>query len=233
MDSGDSGTSNDDVTDTASLAAAYRAAWHSCSVRDAEPGLRTDALGFRYHGAGEQVPRKDEAASQPVVDEIDAGWDDDEDEQPDDDAADEDVDAGWDAADAADGALTPEAREREWRGLTPEERQARTARAAARREKLRAKTAEKVERRKARASVARSKQKQKQKQKPRAATLGRQLEPRAPSAERRVAASEHVSPGSPEPPRRALTRRNDPRVIGLLAAIVLIAGGIALFLWKR
>jgi hypothetical protein len=32
---------------------------------------------------------------------------------------------------------------------------------------------------------------------------------------------------------RVRTRRNDPRVLVFLVAIILVAGGIALFLWKR
>jgi hypothetical protein len=168
---------------------------------------------------GHIVPTKNGEALDSAVDDIDAGWEDEEQE--------EDLDAGWDAAEAA---KTPEEREREWRGLTPEEREARTARAAARKEKLRAKAAEKAERRKTRASMARAKQKPKQKsQRP------PRIE-REPRESRRHQADTSVVRESLHdrgPESRARPRRNDPRVLAFLLAIVLVAGGVALFLWKR
>jgi hypothetical protein len=135
--------------------------------------------------------------------------------------ADDDVDAGWEDEDDEEEEPEPE-----WRGMTPEEREARTARAAARREKLRAKATEKADRRKARAAIAKGKQKQKTRR------LRNEPEPRRPSQ------SQVEEPVANESPReratpRAPSRRNDPRVLALLVAIVLVAGGVVLFLATR
>lgn len=161
---------------------------------------------------------KNGEAPDAAVDELDAGWDD---EDPEDDA---DVDAGWDAEEAA---KSPEEREREWRGLTPEERAERVARAAARKEKLRVKAAAKAERRKARASSAKAKQKQKTQRPRRERPISDPSRPRVTPA---VVREPDADPDSGPRPR---ARRNDPKVLGLLLVIVLVAGGIALFLWKR
>ena len=133
------------------------------------------------------------------------------------DVAVDDIDAGWDDEEAE---LEPE-----WRGPTPEEREARAARAAARRKKLRAKATEKAERSKTRASVAKSKQKQKIR------GLRNEPEPRRPSQSQ---AGEPVANGSPreEGTPRAPSHRNGPRGLAFLVAIVLVAGGVALFLWR-
>jgi hypothetical protein len=138
------------------------------------------------------------------------------------DVAGDDIDAGWD--DEEEEAES----EAEWRGLTPEEREVRAARAAARREKLRAKATEKAERRKARAAIAKGKQKQKQKIR----QLRNEPEPRRPSQSQAGEPLANESPREGETPR-APSRRNDPRVLAFLVAIVLVAGGIALFLWTR
>ncbi|HEX8796752.1 MAG TPA: hypothetical protein VF765_37630 [Polyangiaceae bacterium] len=141
----------------------------------------------------------------------------------------DDVDGGWDDGDDEEEEPEPEPEpEPEWRGLTPEEREVRTARAAARRDRLRAKATEKAERRKARAAIAKGKQKPKQKIR----RMRTEPEPRRPSqsqVEERVA---NESPRERETPR-ALSRRNDPRVIALLVAIVLVAGAVVLFLATR
>jgi hypothetical protein len=134
------------------------------------------------------------------------------------DVAVEDIDAGWD-----DEEAEPEP---ERRGLTPDEREARAARAAARRKKLRAKAAEKAERRKARASIAKGKQKQKIRR------LRGEPEPRRPSQSQAGEAVANASPREGETPRAPL-RRNDLRVLAFLVAIVLVAGGVAVFLWRR
>ena len=153
--------------------------------------------------AAETAVAEPPAAPPAAVDDVDGGWDDEEDGQ--------------------DAEPEPE-----WRGLTPEEREARAARAAARREKLRAKATEKAERRKARAAIAKGKQKRKQKVR----RLRIEPEPRRPSQ------SQVEEPVATESPRerktpRARTRRNDPRVLALLVAIVLVAGGVVLFLVTR
>lgn len=129
----------------------------------------------------------------------------------------DDVDAGWD-----DEKAEPEP---EWRGLTPEEREVRAARAAARREKRRAKATEKAERRKARASSAKSKQKQKIRR------LQSEPEPRRPSQSQAGKPIATESPREGETPR-APSRRNGARGLAFLVAIVLVAGGVALFLWR-
>jgi hypothetical protein len=173
------------------------------------------------------VPTKTGEAPEAAADDVDAGWD--EDEQDEGEAADSDggdVDAGWDAVETA---KTPEERERAWRGLTPEQREALTARAAARKDKLRAKSAAKAERRKARASIAQAKQKTKQKiQRPRTErTAPRESDPTGEAA----ALAESPWDLGSQPRMRA--RRTDPKVLVILAAILLAAGAIALFLWKR
>jgi hypothetical protein len=167
-------------------------------------------------GRESHVPTKNGEALDAAVDDIDAGWEDDEQE--------DDLDAGWDAAEAA---KTPEEREREWRGLTPEEREARAARAAARRERLRAKAAEKADRRKARTSMAKAKQKQKS-QRPR-----KEREAREAPRDEVDASVVRESPRDRGAEPRVRSRRNDPRVLAFLLAIVVVAGGVALFLWKR
>ena len=134
------------------------------------------------------------------------------------DAVADDVDPGWD-----DDEAEPEP---EWRGLTPEEREVRAARAAARREKLRAKATEKAERRKARAAIAKGKQKQKSRR------LRNEPEPRGPSESPIEEPVANESPRKGEKPR-APSRRNDPRVIALLVAIVVVAGGAVLYLATR
>jgi len=109
---------------------------------------------------------------------------------------------------------------------TPEEREVRAARAVARREKFRAKATEKAERRKARAAIVKGKQKQKIRR------LRNEPEPRRPSQSQVEEPIANESPREGETPR-APSRRNDPRVLALLVAIVLVAGGVVLFLATR
>lgn len=134
------------------------------------------------------------------------------------DVAVDDLETGWDEKEAEP--------EPEWRGLTPEEREARAARAAARRDRLRAKAVEKAERRKARVAIAKGKQKQKNRR------LRNEPEPRRPSQSQVEEPVVNESPRRGEAPR-APSRRNDPRVLALLVAIVLVAGGVVLFLATR
>jgi hypothetical protein len=133
------------------------------------------------------------------------------------DVAVDDADVGWDE----EGAEP----EPESRGLTPEEREARAARAATRREKRRAKVTEKAERRKARASIAKGKQKQKSRR------LQSEPEPRAPSQSQAGEPVANDSPREAETPR-APSRRNGPGRLAFLVAVVLVAGGVAFFLSK-
>ncbi|HEY3820636.1 MAG TPA: hypothetical protein VGL81_25895 [Polyangiaceae bacterium] len=158
----------------------------------------------------------------PDVDDVDAGWED----------ADEgDLDAGWDEAEEAEEP--PE-------GLTPEEREARVARAAARKERLRAKAAEKAERRKARVAAAAAKQK-KSMPKARAAAPSRRASerpaprPREPEAEEE--AHEAAVPGAGEPAplvaRRPVGPRFEWRRVVPFVVVLAVAVGVALYLWKR
>jgi hypothetical protein len=133
------------------------------------------------------------------------------------DVAVDDIDAGWDDEETE---LEPE-----WRGPTPEQREVRAARAAARREKIRAKATEKAERRKTRAAVAKSKQKQKSRR------LRNEPEPRRPSQSQAGEPVANPSPREEETPR-VPSRRNGRRGLAFLVAIVLVAGGVALFLWR-
>jgi hypothetical protein len=133
------------------------------------------------------------------------------------DAAVDDSDAGWDDEEGESEA--------EWRGLTPEEREMRVARASARREKRRAKATEKAERRKARASIAKSKQKQKTRR------LQSEPEPRRASPPPAAEPVANELPREVETPR-APSRRAGPGGLAFLVAIVLVAGGVALFLWR-
>lgn len=172
------------------------------------------------------MPTKTGEAPEAAVDDVDAGWDEGEQDEGESDSDGGDVDAGWDAVETA---KTPEERERAWRGLTPEQREAHTARAAARKEKLRAKSAARAERRKARASIAHAKQKTKQKiQRPRTERTAPRESDQTGEA---VVLAESPRDLGARPRMRA--RRTDPKVLVILAAILLAAGGIALFLWKR
>ena len=185
-------------------------------------------------------------AKTPEPEEVDSGWDDEEDP--------EDVDSAWGelAAKAAGEDGEPGGEQRApARVLTPEEREARAARDAARKERLRAKAAEKADRRKARAAAAAAKQK---KGAPRAAgpAIAKAVERRPP---RRVeqkkeavarsgeaepepepeaeAEEAEEAPESERPVRRAATVRRDWRPIVVLVVLLVVAGGVALFLWKR
>lgn len=161
----------------------------------------------------------------PGIDDLDSGWEDEE----------EDVDAGWEDPEAeaqGDAKAGPPSRE-----LTPEERQARAARAAARKERHRAKAADKAERRKAKAAAAAAKQK---KSAPRVSASPSAARP-ARSAPRRVERVEGKdddveAEGAPEAPARAITAagaRRNWRLILILAVLLVAAGGIAIALSRR
>jgi hypothetical protein len=171
------------------------------------------------------VRRVGEPAKTPSLDEVDAGW---ESEDLDEDA-DEDIDAGWDdpePSDALDSAAS-----------TPEEREARAARSAARKQRLRAKATEKAERRKARASVAAAKQKQK-KSSPRAGSA-RPVRPADPPVSKRESredagkvpvshALERITP----PAGASRRRRFQPATLAVIGVVVVL-GGVAAFLASR
>ena len=152
----------------------------------------------------------------PDLDELDSGWEDEDEEA---------VDSGWE---------DPE--EPEPQGMTPEEREARAGRAAARKERLRIKATEKAQRRKARASAAAAKQKRSA---PRAAVdpSTRRVAPRPPrvAEEQKTDPVEEVALRATESPVSNRTARPsaDWRRIALVVLILVVAGGGALLLWKR
>jgi cobalamin biosynthesis Mg chelatase CobN len=171
------------------------------------------------------------------LDELDAGW---EDEDEDEDDEQDDIDAGWGDPDAIDALVDrQEAEETGSRTLSPEEREARAARVAARKERLRAKAAAKAERRKARASEAASKQKKSapKSRKPRpqrAAKAGSTL--RTEEAERPTASSQSspASQRSLSKPRGQSMGRNRSYGVAIVACVlVILTGGIALLFWTR
>lgn len=163
----------------------------------------------------------------PEVDELDSGWEDEEEEE-----ADDDIDSGWDAGvTGAPRATAAPATPR----LTPEEHDARAAR---RKERLRAKAIEKAERRKARAGVAAAKQK---KRAPRGAGARSQRAP-ARREERTVDEPRSESGDLPAPldsRRVASSRRGRTsagaalRVIVPMVGLLALGGGVAWFLLKH
>ena len=160
----------------------------------------------------------------PDLDDIDAGWEDEEEE---------DVDAGW-----GEGPEAEEPEEPEPAGMTPEERAERAARLVARAEerkqRQRAKAAEKAERRKARAAAAAAKQKKSARKPGSSKPRPERAKPvRAP----REVAEESASPRARireevEPVRRVNPRR--PWLpTAILIAILVVAGGVAFWLYRR
>jgi hypothetical protein len=117
--------------------------------------------------------------------------------------------------------------------MTAEEREARAARVEKRKERLRAKATEKAERRKARASAAAAKQK---KSAPRVASAPSRRTPRRPEPTEDAVAEEEATPSAPEP-APVVTRRAGPsfdwRRLVPFVAILAVAVGVALYLWKR
>jgi hypothetical protein len=183
------------------------------------------------------------------LDDIDSGWEDDEEDDV------EGLDAGWEEPDPPD--------ELTLQGLTPEERHARAERVAARKQRQRAKASEKAERRKARAAAAAAKQKKQRKSAPKPARAlpggagegraSRRPQNETQNEERREALSEnktqtkgeHWSRGedvakAPAPrarPRQpiATPRRDWQRRAPILVLVVLlvVSGAVALFFAKR
>ena len=151
------------------------------------------------------------------LDDVDSGWEDEEDD---------DVDAGWEDPEDAEG---PPAQ-----GLTPEEQEARATRAAARKERLRTKAAEKAERRKARASAAAAKQK---KGTPRVAgTPSRRASERPqrrPVEDEEERAIEPPADPLPVLARRPPGPRFEWRRVVPFVVVLALAVGVALYLWKR
>jgi hypothetical protein len=157
-------------------------------------------------------------AKTPDLDDVDSGWEDEEDDE---DA----LDSGWEDPDAAEGPAPA--------GMTPEEREARTARVEKRKERLRAKATEKAERRKARASAAAAKQK---KSASRVASSPSRGTPRRPEPTDDAVAEEEATPLPAERAPIATSRAApafDRRRVAPFVVILVVAVGIALYLWKR
>jgi hypothetical protein len=175
-------------------------------------------------------------------DDLDAGWDDDEEE--DDEDLDE-VDSGWEDVEAQGaqptaGAPARRRKKRDTRPaseLTPEERAAREARATARKERLKTKAAEKAERRKARASTAAAKQK-KSLPRERAAKTTASVRPQpAPvedegTEEIRAGSRVSVEPAPVAAPSRS-PKWLDGRTIAIAVLVLLVGVAIAFVLTRR
>jgi hypothetical protein len=148
------------------------------------------------------------------LDDIDAGW------EAEDEGEADDIDAGWDTAGAP-----PDSDPRAV-AMTAEER---ADRAAARKERQRVKAAEKAERRKARASAATTKQK---KRKPVARRSQQAREPTArqvgPDRTEEREPSDAPTWDSPPPVRRLASRS-----LLVAAVVALIACCVGVFLWKH
>ncbi len=216
------------------------ARWEDELVERQEPNIecRTaprPAATSQKMGPGRALHALVPAVSAPDLDDIDAGWEDEED----------DVDSGW--GEVADAAEPEEPEEPEPPGLTPEQRAERAAaiaaRAAQRKERLRAKAAEKAERRKARAKAASAKQKKSARKsgsagpgprpsrpKPAAVVRSPQTEP-VPELERTGAAAQAVMRAEERRPASRARRPWQPTVI--LVVILLVAAAAALWMWRR
>lgn len=180
-----------------------------------------------------------------AVDDLDAGWDDEDEGESSDD-----LDAGWDDAGESVAAAKGQASESsppeeeepeeplppERPDATPEERAARArelaARVEARKQRARAAAIAKKEKRKARADAAAAKRKPKQKAKPKRRDVSRErpsreVQDEAPRSERRPV---HAASTAPTPQARARSDRS-VKVIGALIAVLLAMG--AAVLWLR
>ena len=162
------------------------------------------------------------------LEEVDSGWEG-EDE-------DEDLDSGWEdvEAQATPGSSPNDEEVLQSRVLTPQEREARAARAAARKQRLREKAAAKTGRRRAKAAAAASKQKK---------SVPKRRETRAPAPARsrsrprgeqetedQIQAEPEVQDRPTQALGRAPKRRLDVRALALFAVVLLVGGAIAFVL---
>jgi hypothetical protein len=173
--------------------------------------------------------------SKPDQDEIDSAWDDDD-----------NLDSGWDDDVLDSGrdegfAAGAEAGENSRRVPTPEEREARAARAAAKKDRRRAKATEKSDRRKSRAAAASAKQKKQEKKKsaprpaaPVAENPRKARRPVARAEEEGSAAVPEASSNATPRARMTVGRRSGvPLVVVVLLGLVVAAGVIGLLLARR
>ncbi len=160
-------------------------------------------------------------AKTPDVDDLDAGWEDEED----------DLDSGWGDTEEADEPEAPdELDDRASMALTPEEREARVARAAERKERQRAKALEKSVRRRARAQTAKSKQKKSAPKIPGAPP--RKAAVKAPRV--REEKKQSVAMAEPSDPVAVpMATGRDWKLMALLVAVVVVGGAVALYFLRR
>jgi hypothetical protein len=156
------------------------------------------------------------------VDDLDAGWEDEED----------DLDSGWGDPDEEKEPEPPEEiDDRASIVLTPGERAARAARAAEKKERLRLKAGAKAQRRRARAATAKSKQK---KTAPRSAGAppSRAI---AKRSERRVEEESVEAVAEPRVVDASALQvpHRDWRRMALLVVLIVVAGGVALYVFGR
>lgn len=157
----------------------------------------------------------------------------------------DDLDAGWEDEDDLDEPEAEEPEEPAPARMTPEEREARAARAASKKERARAKASAKKDRQRARALAAGGKQKQKQRRSKRpdarrdAASEPRTLEGRSSPARDLRARADHAEEGdgADDDDRvrfdRAQRVRRDWLRMALLVAIIVLVGAAGVFLLKK
>jgi cobalamin biosynthesis Mg chelatase CobN len=170
-------------------------------------------------------------ASTSDLDEVDAGWDADDEEEDEED----EIDAGWDDVEAGEGAPqmgAPSPR----RSLTQEESDARVARAASRKERQRAKAVEKTEKRKARQSAANAKQKKARARNDAARAVSSPQRKRPESLGGRLEAprrGEEAHEPSSRAAKGSSSSRSSLRLMAVLLTILAIGGGVAFLLLRR
>ncbi len=195
------------------------------------------------------MAEQNKRVSGPTIEDLDAGWTDEDESVP----SIDDLDAGWGGDDAeadSEEPEEPEVEEPEPPGLTAEEREARLVALAARREAARAKAVAKKERRKerrkARAQAASSKKKVKQKRTGprRAAPPPERSAPSLRAVSRDTgegndedAIDEPVRSASLAQPAHRRPRAAKPRpnwqTIGAVVALVAMLGFVAAFLLRK
>jgi len=169
----------------------------------------------------------DSKGTSSAIDDIDSSWDEEG-----------EIDAGWGDVEAAGEQGERDDREDPGdagvAGASPDIR----ARAAARKARLRAKAEEKAERRRARASAAAAKQK---KSAPRSAGKRAEPSPTSVTAGSAGATDEDVRepplprarPQGKAPSGLSGRARSNLRGVAFLVALLALAGGLAVFLWRR
>jgi hypothetical protein len=165
------------------------------------------------------------------LEEVDSGWEGEEE--------DEDLDSGWEDAEAqaTPGSSRNDEEVPPSGVLAPQDRKARAAREAARKQRLRQKAAAKTGHRKAKAAAAASKQK---KSVPKKRETRAPAPPRPRSRQRGEQETEDESRTKPEVQDRPAQvqgrtpkRRLDGRALTIFALVLLVGGAIAFVLSRR